>query len=392
MSSARLAPTVEPIVRPFMPELDVVRGTAILLVLLYHGFSWSNGWAGLHGMARWFVIATDGGWTGVNLFFVLSGFLITGILLNSRESQHYFRNFYVRRALRILPLYFATLIVLAVTRQASAGFLLCSFFYISNLSWIFGVPPYYGLLWSLAVEEQFYLLWPAVVSRISTRAVLLTGVTIVALSPLLRAWTFAAGHPERLHTATWLIADGLALGALIAAFVRMPYCSRRKLATVAWALIAASLLLVGLGFRHGITTRSTLLGAAFQESIVNWMWAGLFIFVLLIGTSRLKPVVHFRPLRFLGEISYGLYLLHLFAFDIYDHLIAPRFPLLVNRSGNMALISFRFFASCSIAIAIAFASRRLFEERFLRMKSAFAPQPAPTTTTLEEAPAQAAIA
>ncbi|MFZ0463503.1 MAG: acyltransferase [Candidatus Acidiferrales bacterium] len=93
----------DPIIRPKMPELDCVRGVAILLVLFYHGFFWSNNVTGLHGIEKAIVEATRPGWLGVNLFFVLSGFLITGILLDSRGNKHYFRSFYTRRALRILP-------------------------------------------------------------------------------------------------------------------------------------------------------------------------------------------------------------------------------------------------------------------------------------------------
>lgn len=91
------------IIRPKMPELDSLRGVAILLVVFYYGFFWSNGLAGLSGAAKLFVSLTRFGWLGVNLFFVLSGFLITGILIDSRAKKHYFRRFYVRRALRILP-------------------------------------------------------------------------------------------------------------------------------------------------------------------------------------------------------------------------------------------------------------------------------------------------
>src|SRR6266481_4008030 len=97
-----------------MPELDSMRGLAILLVLFYHGFFWSYGLAGLSGISKIMVLITRSGWLGVNLFFVLSGFLITGILLNSKSRTDYYSRFYTRRALRILPLSFAILPVLAL--------------------------------------------------------------------------------------------------------------------------------------------------------------------------------------------------------------------------------------------------------------------------------------
>src|SRR5258708_4274543 len=97
-----------------MPELNTLRGLAVLLVLFFHGFGFEFTTRGLSGVAKLFVAATLPGWMGVNLFFVLSGFLITGVLLDSKGRTDYFRRFYYRRALRILPIYYAVLAVLGV--------------------------------------------------------------------------------------------------------------------------------------------------------------------------------------------------------------------------------------------------------------------------------------
>jgi peptidoglycan/LPS O-acetylase OafA/YrhL len=159
-----------------MPELDTLRGIAVLLVLFFHGFGFGfrYGLEGLSEFPKLFVAATLPGWIGVNLFFVLSGFLITGILLDTKTRPDYYRRFYTRRALRILPLYYAVLLLLAVltrtglvSRHASWVFLGLSFFYLSNVTVLLGVAMQYGVLWSLAVEEHFYLLWPGVVRRLS---------------------------------------------------------------------------------------------------------------------------------------------------------------------------------------------------------------------------------
>jgi peptidoglycan/LPS O-acetylase OafA/YrhL len=130
-----------------MPELDTIRGIAVLLVLFFHGFGFRYGLEGLSGLPKLFVAATLPGWIGVNLFFVLSGFLIAGILLDAKSKPNYYKNFYIRRALRILPLYYAVLLLLAVltrsgwiNRQASWAFLAFSFFYLSNVTALFGVP------------------------------------------------------------------------------------------------------------------------------------------------------------------------------------------------------------------------------------------------------------
>jgi peptidoglycan/LPS O-acetylase OafA/YrhL len=156
----------EPLIRRFMPELDTLRGIAVLGVLFLHGFSWRYGNLHFTGAARVFMLLTQPGWIGVNLFFVLSGFLISGILLDSKDHPHYYRRFYMRRVLRILPAYYLLLVLLAVLHQATPAFLGLSFFYLANLTNFFGVAMDYGPLWSLAVEEHFYIVWPAIVRRL----------------------------------------------------------------------------------------------------------------------------------------------------------------------------------------------------------------------------------
>src|ERR1700680_815839 len=140
--------TQEKLVRSAMPELDALRGLAILLVLFFHGFGFQFGTAQLPRLAHLFVVATMPGWVGVNLFFVLSGFLITGILLDSKNHPHYYRRFYVRRAVRILAAFYAFLLLLAVApktgwldhRQVSWQFVGLSFLYLSDVTNLFFVP------------------------------------------------------------------------------------------------------------------------------------------------------------------------------------------------------------------------------------------------------------
>ena len=146
-----------PLVRAHMPELDAVRGAAILMVLFYHGFYWGIDLSQLPPVEKYLLEAMHVGKLGVNLFFVLSGFLITGLLLNARVRPDYYRKFYIRRALRIFPAYLVTLLVLLVT-GTSLKFIGLSLLYLSNLTPLFGVAMSYPVLWSLAVEEHFYLL------------------------------------------------------------------------------------------------------------------------------------------------------------------------------------------------------------------------------------------
>src|SRR5450631_200622 len=157
------------LIRPFMPELDTLRGIAVIGVVLLHGFSWQYSGMSFSPWARRFMAATQPGWMGVNLFFVLSGFLITGILLDSKNKPHFYRRFYTRRALRILPAYYLLLSLLLLLQMSSVAFVGLSFVYLANMTDFFGVACDYGPLWSLAVEEHFYIVWPTVVHKVTAR-------------------------------------------------------------------------------------------------------------------------------------------------------------------------------------------------------------------------------
>lgn len=129
----------EPLLRPTMPELDSIRGLAILGVLFYHGFFWARDVSQFPRFERLFLRLMSPGEFGVSLFFVLSGFLITGLLIDSRDRPDYLRRFYIRRALRILPAYYGILVILAALGVISHGFLLISLVYCSNLAPLFGI-------------------------------------------------------------------------------------------------------------------------------------------------------------------------------------------------------------------------------------------------------------
>src|ERR1700686_4661643 len=201
-------PAPEPLVRRFMPELDLLRGIAVLGVLFFHGFRAEYGGLPFTGARRIFLQATQPGALGVNLFFVLSGFLITGILLDSRTRLNYYQRFYTRRALRILPAYYSLLILLGVLHQASAGFLGLSFVYLSNVTGLFGVAMDYHPLWSLAGEEHYYIVWPSVVRKLRTRYLALFSLAIFILVPVARAVAFRYGYLQGGEWYTWFTADG----------------------------------------------------------------------------------------------------------------------------------------------------------------------------------------
>jgi peptidoglycan/LPS O-acetylase OafA/YrhL len=357
------------IIRAKMPELDSLRGVAILLVVFYHGFFWSNGLTGLSGFAKLFVNLTRIGWLGVNLFFVLSGFLITGILADSKINKYYYRRFYVRRALRILPAFYALLLVLSFIPSQSRAYLILSFFYLSNLAPLMGIPMTYTMLWSLAVEEHFYFVWPAFVRLLSGRALIIYAMTIVCAEPFLRAWYFLRRWPEGSGYLTWLVADGLAMGSMLAMALRLPQFTRKRLSLLVVAVIGMAASMALFGARFGILTQRRLLGASLLLTVAQLFFLGVLGLTLLLGTSAWKGLVNVRLLQFFGDISYGLYLIHWLFFTGYDAVVQRYWPIAHLPGGRMGALLLRFICAAGLASIAAFLSRKYFEAPFLRLKN-----------------------
>jgi peptidoglycan/LPS O-acetylase OafA/YrhL len=348
-----------------MPELDILRGCAILAVLFYHGFYWSGAGSSYRPL-RLFIQSTLVGWLGVNLFFVLSGFLITGILLDTKSRPSYFGSFYRRRALRILPAYLATIGVLLFLRWINTASAALAVMFLANYDYLFSLLhlPIYRSFWSLAVEEQFYLLWPAVIAFVSRPALLAISLALVLLEPVLR-WQ-AASHlsPEGLNHATWLIADNLALGALAAIFARSRFGTRRNGIRLGLTLCLTGLAVFAACYRLGIVHRTTAAGAALQPVPWNLCFAGALLLSLGLASS-LASSLWTAPLRFLGYISYGLYLIHVLVFGLYDNYVAHRVSQSLRRLLEAPFL--RFALAGGICILIAWLSRNFFEQRFLDM-------------------------
>lgn len=352
-----------PIVRREMPELDTLRGIAVLMVVFYHGFGYLIGPYGLRsytGISKYFLAATWTGWMGVNLFFVLSGFLITGILLDSKNRANYFGRFYFRRALRILPAYYLILLLLPLLsliphypRHVGLPFVGLAFVYCANLVDFFNVQLQYGPLWSLAVEEHFYLLWPAVVRRLSPRMLLRVALIVIAASPALRLWSPGA------FGVTWQNLDGLSMGAILAVVARE--ATRSKLRLMAVSCLTGAVASLAIGIPFGIHLSSAWTGKAFKTSITDLFFLGVLLTFLLVGTSSFAGFVNIRPLKFFGYISYGMYLVHMTAFDVYDY---AHGPLLLT----FKALAIRFAFAFSATVIFCWVMRVTFEEYFLQMK------------------------
>ncbi len=348
-----------------MPELDVLRGLAILMVVLFHGLYWSGAYSSIR-LVNLVFKATVVGWLGVNLFFVLSGFLITGILIDTKSDPSYYRSFYRRRVFRILPAYFATIAILVLFHSLRLPQIVLALLFLANYSECFRVTAGgYGPFWSLSVEEQFYLLWPAVVAKVRTRTLTRICLALCVLEPFLRFLSASGRVPlGGVRTASYLIADNLAMGALAAIFARSVHGSCRNAIRLGSALCLAGVVILLLGYPFGIFHRNNVIGNTFQAVPWNIFFTGMLLLFLGLRspffTSRWTA-----PLRFLGYISYSLYLIHVFVFYCYDQLI-----LLIAHNATRYLLQaafVRFIFGAAFSIAIAWLSRRFYEEPFLRI-------------------------
>jgi peptidoglycan/LPS O-acetylase OafA/YrhL len=371
------------ILRKNMPELDAVRGVAIGMVVLYHGFFWSSLGQNVRGVERLLILSTQPGWLGVDLFFVLSGFLISGLLIDAKGSslKRFYVSFYARRSLRILPLYYLILITVGIlllaADEVSVGFISLSAIYLSNIAIWLGFKANYPLivLWSLAIEEQFYLIWPTLIRILSLNQAFGMVLFLCVIEPIFRAVSFVNwGYVERgAAILTWYRLDSFAWGACLAFFLRSKLFTRTRFGLLTVLLMGSSLAMVVIGLPFGIATRSRLLGTALQFSAAAMFFAGCIGVVLLIGSSARATLVTPSWLRYLGRISYCLYLTHQICFWSYDNLLKKlALDQAFTRLDPLLRICIRAFLVIGGAIIISDLSRRYFEAYFLRLKSRFA--------------------
>ncbi|MFO0875347.1 MAG: acyltransferase [Phycisphaerales bacterium] len=407
-----------------LPTLDGLRGVAILLVMFFHQAEFLNRAVTVNGgpaLDLWYCRIVRSGWMGVDLFFVLSGFLITGILMDAkgrdarepaangrgaRGAARSFRDFYIRRTLRIFPLYYAVLLVTLVllpmiprvvhlgdgalahaigeyAEVAPHQWWFWSYlanFYFAIHGWTgHGIP---DVLWSLAIEEQFYLAWPWLVHWMPRRAVAWTCAALIGVALLFRWTLLSSGASE---TAVYVLTpgrlDALAAGGLVAALVRGPG-GMRAIVGPAWiVLVATGALLLRILWvagdrsdadptvlRLGLTVIAIFFGALL--SIAACARAGS-------GAARilLQPV-----LRMFGKYAYALYLFHVSVQSVVRILFMPTAgPGISSSVGWLAgshlvrQLLFQLLATAA-TLALAVASWYLFERHFLKLKDRWAPK------------------
>jgi len=349
-----------PIQRPtwlpnYLPELDGLRGLAILWVVLYHCHPRLEG--------TWIYYASLWGWAGVLLFFCLSGFLITSILLTTRDRPKYFHNFHARRALRIWPVYLLVLVVVYLNAPWFIGpsvwdalrtapwwaYLL----FLQNLFHL-TLPPALGPTWALAIEEQYYFIWAPLVRWVRAPQVLaLALVSALIASPALRL----GHHPWLTPTHTLIHLDGIAWGSLLAIGMHTLGWSRRLWLTLGIA-----------GFIAGFAAAGTIAGGtAFLDSALAIGFAGM-VLALIASTGARIPInalLRSGPLAFYGRISYGLYMTHISVFIYFGWFDLKMDP--YGIPGNLAVVAFRLTVCTAVAAALWYG----FESQILKLKRFF---------------------
>ena len=365
-----------------VPALDGVRGLAILLVLLHHFVAGTTATNRVEAAAVWLC---SYGALGVDLFFVLSGFLITGILYDARAEPRYFRNFYMRRVLRIFPLYYGVLALLFFVVPVLPGLQgseIAGLRTYQAWAWLYGVNVYLAIqgtwgmsyiehFWSLAVEEHFYFVWPLVVWLLAARRRVLLGVALALAAASFggRVVASLAGvNPVALTVLTPLQLDALLLGGFFAVYLRRPAgeaAARR--AVVPIAVLGGAVLLLQFGAHHltasGLPALRALRGGAF-----HLLFTAVLLYALAApGLSLSGRFFRSRPMIWLGKYSYGLYVYHHFL-SYYFTTHGTEFVLASAIGSHTAAVAIQAVAGMAASMAVAWLSYELFEKYFLRLK------------------------
>lgn len=382
----------------FIPALDGLRGIAIILVLIHHATLYRPD----QGVDGWIAILPLSGWWGVDLFFVLSGFLITGILLDSRDSRNYYTSFYARRALRIFPLYyvclFLGLVLLPLLPELSRVIVgpydlppkLPYWLYLTNFS-IADRGMVHGWLdvaWSLAIEEQFYIVWALVVFLCPPRYLGILCTALLIFGPLARTSALAKGmQPEDVYVITLFRLDGLSIGALLAwaqRYATLPSSPKVIALTGVACVVGMATIVIDAGHAWWWGPRMQQIGF----SVIAVTGATMLIAAVMLPASNWWPrALSAGWLRAFGKYSYCLYLIHLPILRLVrEYVFEPRDYNYLFPSPWVAQLIFYVLATAP-AFLLARVSWSFFEGPILRLKEKFpyepSQQPAVTATPSE---------
>jgi peptidoglycan/LPS O-acetylase OafA/YrhL len=368
-----------------IPALDGLRGIAIILVMLHH-FTYYRPTTGIDA---WIGDVLLFSWVGVDLFFVLSGFLITGILLDTRDSGRYFTTFYARRILRIFPLYylilFLALVVLPMfpaVHSVLIGqenltdlppqwpyWLYLTNFSIADRGWVHG---WVDVAWSLAIEEHFYLVWPLVIWLCSPRLVVWLCTAIFVAEVFARSGARASDVPVLpIYVVTWFRLDGLVFGALLAVALRkgiMPGLNR----LVPVVVIVGIAGLIAVTILGGHTWWWNRRMQQFGYSLIAVIAGAMLVGAISRPPDSLWPrMLSAGWLRAFGKYSYCLYLIHLPVMRaVREYVFNPEEFETLAIAPWIGQVLF-YPVAATPAFALAWLSWRFFEAPILRLKARF---------------------
>ena len=361
----------KPTHRKHIPALDGLRGIAILLVVFYHNFGFTN----------YFFF----GWLGVDLFFVLSGFLITDILLRTVNTEGYLRNFYMKRVLRIFPLYYLSLLLFLVILPKIRNYPLDMSYYIEHQEWfwtymqnwflIFYNPGYTTTViqhfWSLAVEEQFYIIWPWVILFIRKPKVILwiAGLLLLlVIAVRITIWTMNFKDLNYFGLYTFSRIDGICIGSMLAILQHMR--SRFLDRHFTWVVLGLAALNFIFYFFNRVNEFTFPYLAIVGYTTFAVMFA-LLVHEAVKGQNKIiNTLLSFSWLRFFGKISYGFYIFH---WPVYLIFHKAMYTALMN-DWHLADRMAQVLTSTILTLAgllVSVISFYGFEIHFLKMKKSF---------------------
>ena len=358
--------------RQRIAELDGIRGLAILMVLFWHYFGDPPKYLTPDTFVSYLMIATRLFWSGVDLFFILSGYLICGIILDNHSKQRFLTTFFIRRAARILPLYcFLLLLYLLLRSQLDTV----------QFSWLFSNPiPFWsyvaflqnvmmgveehfggnflGISWSLAVEEQFYLLAPLIILIIGRQRWIRGMVPLIVLAAALRV-----GFSFRFfsYVNTPFRMDSLLLGGIIAVLIRNNLAFallRQHRSSIFWTFVVGVILIATISFHMQVN--------ALTYSVFGLFYAVFLLTVILYRDDALTGALRWRPLRFCGSIAYSLYMYHQAVNGLFHGMIRRASPSLETSGGLLVTL-----LALVVTFMISVVSFRYFEGWFVRIGHSF---------------------
>jgi len=347
--------------RGHLPALDGLRGIAVLVVMGFHIFP----------------NHVKFGWMGVDLFFVLSGFLITGILLDSKGTVNYYRNYLAKRTLRIFPLYYFFLIVFFIVFPLTGysefihnyEYLSAtqSWYWLYIQNWRIFFDAYYpgediiSHFWSLAIEEQFYIFWPLIIYLLPKDRIVNVCLMIIAISVIIRLYLFFGTDLDyiKVYVFTFSRLDALAVGGTVAGMIRNERMIGYLKQYTFWVLlISAGVVMATIGLHQSFDFKNF---STYGYTVLALFFGTLLLLALSDNRYNvMKTMTETKLLAFFGKYSYGLYVYHIPVLRICMYELKG----VVSRS-VMLVIAFM------LSIVIAYLSYHLIEKHFLKLKSRF---------------------